>query len=481
MITRRIIILTILCFLFGYVESSSSALIKKIEIIEDTTARLRLVIKSKISSYSAIQLSHPFRLVINFKGFYVTKRQKRFFKPKGKIVSKIYIGNRKKGARIIFYSAKRSGFIYRIESKGEYLIITCWPKHKVRVRTGKYMPLPHPRKRIESLLSIHQRKKKTAEIIKDTKVPKEVPTYTGKKISVDFYKADLHNVFRLFSEISGKNIIVSDKVKGTITMSLKNVPWDFALDLILEIENLKKEERLNTYIITPIEKKEEGKGELIVKKVSKKAIYLARTLKKREEKIRNAQQIIKEAYELEKKRKLRKALLLYEKAAKLWEDNVELLKKTAYLYYTIGNFARSYYYARRAIKINPDDAEASLYGALSAVKLSKYEDAKLLFEMAVRGKPKIPEAYYDYALFLERQTKDIIHALAVYEEYEYLFGPILQTSLSIARLYSRLGEKQKACSKYKEILLSGFKLSSSLKKQIKKNIYELCGKRENRR
>ncbi len=470
---RMTIILTTLLLLFGYTKNSYPAFIEKIGIIEDTSSRLKLVIKSKFNSYNAVLLSHPFRLIIDFKGFYIRKNQKKLLKPKGKIISRIYIGNRKKGARIIFYSARRSGFRYRINSKGEYIIVTCWPKRKVKVRTGEYMDLPRPKRRIEKLLSSHRKKRKAEIDLENTKIP----TYTGKKISLEFYKADLHNVFRLFSEVSGKNIIVSDKVKGTITMSLKNVPWDFALDLILEVQNLKKEERLNTYIITPIEKKEKGKGELIVKKVSRDTIHLARALKKREEKIRNAQQIIRKAYELEKRGKVNKALLLYEKATELWKDNADLLKKTAYLYYTVGNFARAYYYANRALKINPDDSEASLYGALSAVKLSKDEDARLLFDMAIKGEPKIPEAYYDYALFLEKRGKDFIHALAVYEEYEDLFGPILQTSLSIARLYSQLGEKQKACDKYREILLSGFKISSYLRQQIEKNIDKLCGKR----
>ncbi len=472
---RRItILLTISLLLLGYTKSSYPAFVDKIGIIEDSSSRLKLVIKARINSYNAVLLSHPFRLIINLKGTYITKKQKKLIKPKGKIVSRIYIGNRKKGARLILYSSKRSGFRYRIDSKGEFLIVTCWPKRNVKVKTGEYMALPHPKRRIEKLLSAHRKKKDNINL-EDTKIP----TYTGKKISLEFYKADLHNVFRLFSEVSGKNIIVSDKVKGTITMSLRNVPWDFALDLILEVENLKKEEKLNTYIITPIEKKEKGKGELIVKKVPKDTIRLARALKKREEEIRNAQQIIRKAYELEKKGKVNKALLLYEKATELWKDNSDLLKKTAYLYYTVGNFARAYYYANKALKINPDDAEASLYGALSAVKLSKNEDAKLLFDMAIKGEPKIPEAYYDYAVFLEKQKKDPIHALAIYEEYEDQFGPILQTSLSIARLYSQLGEKQKACNKYREILLSGFKMTPSLKRQIMKNIDKLCGKKEN--
>ncbi|MCS7150524.1 MAG: type IV pilus secretin PilQ [Caldimicrobium sp.] len=57
--------------------------------------------------------------------------------------------------------------------------------------------------------------------------------YTGTPISVDFQEADLHAVFRIFAEIGNLNIIVSDKVKGNITLKVKQVPWDQILDIIL--------------------------------------------------------------------------------------------------------------------------------------------------------------------------------------------------------------------------------------------------------
>ncbi len=470
---RRIIVLS-LFFLVGYINITSAGLIKEIGIIEDTNSRLKVAVKAGFKSYNSLLLSSPARLLINLRGCYLSKKQPTLLRPKGKIVSKIYIGRRKKGTRMVLYAAnKRSGFRYRIDAKGEYLIITCWPRGKrLSFKKGQDMAIPSPRKGLKRLM-LSKRGKDTKLDYTTNKIPK----YTGKKISLEFYKADLHNVFRLFSEISGKNIIVSDKVKGALTMSLRNVPWDFALDLILEVENLKKEERLNTYIIEPIVKKEEGKGELIVKKVSDKTVHLARILKKREEERRKAQQIILKAYNLEKKGKIHKALSLYEKAANLWKDNADLLKKSAYLYYNTGNFSRSYYFANRALKINPNDAEAALYGALSAVKLKRIDDANIMFSMAIKGDPKIPEAFYDYALFLEEQ-KDYIHALSIYEEYEDLFGPILQTSLAIAKLYNRLGHREMACTKYKEILLSGFKIRLSTKRRIKEKINKLCKKKE---
>ena len=63
--------------------------------------------------------------------------------------------------------------------------------------------------------------------------------YTGEKISLDFYETDIKNVFRILREISGKNFIIDDDVKGKVTMTLdKPVPWDQILDLVLKMNQL---------------------------------------------------------------------------------------------------------------------------------------------------------------------------------------------------------------------------------------------------
>ncbi|MBW2085756.1 MAG: AMIN domain-containing protein, partial [Deltaproteobacteria bacterium] len=69
-------------------------------------------------------------------------------------------------------------------------------------------------------------------------VSPEGRTYTGKLISLDFQNADIHNILRLIGEVSGKNVVISDRVKGKVTLRLKNVPWDQALDIILASQNL---------------------------------------------------------------------------------------------------------------------------------------------------------------------------------------------------------------------------------------------------
>ncbi|OGQ59671.1 MAG: hypothetical protein A3J24_10180 [Deltaproteobacteria bacterium RIFCSPLOWO2_02_FULL_53_8] len=62
--------------------------------------------------------------------------------------------------------------------------------------------------------------------------------FTGKKIDIDMVDANLHDIFRLIAEVSNFNIIASDDIKGTITLRLKNVPWDQAFDIILKSKDL---------------------------------------------------------------------------------------------------------------------------------------------------------------------------------------------------------------------------------------------------
>lgn len=62
--------------------------------------------------------------------------------------------------------------------------------------------------------------------------------FTGHPISLDFKDGDIIDLFRLMSEISGLNIIVNPGISGKVSLSVKEVPWDQALDLILKTQGL---------------------------------------------------------------------------------------------------------------------------------------------------------------------------------------------------------------------------------------------------
>ena len=66
--------------------------------------------------------------------------------------------------------------------------------------------------------------------------------YTGQKLSFDFKDADIKNIFRLLAEISGLNIIVTADVNRKVTLRLVEVPWDQALELLINTNGLGKEQ-----------------------------------------------------------------------------------------------------------------------------------------------------------------------------------------------------------------------------------------------
>ena len=64
--------------------------------------------------------------------------------------------------------------------------------------------------------------------------PGAIKTYRGELVSFDFKDADVRDVLRILSDISGFNMVIAKNVEGSVTLKLNNIPWDQALDLVLE-------------------------------------------------------------------------------------------------------------------------------------------------------------------------------------------------------------------------------------------------------
>lgn len=67
-----------------------------------------------------------------------------------------------------------------------------------------------------------------------TTIPGAKKSYRGQLVSFDFKDADIRDVLRIIADISGFNMIIARNVTGTVTLKLANIPWDQALDVILE-------------------------------------------------------------------------------------------------------------------------------------------------------------------------------------------------------------------------------------------------------
>ncbi len=79
------------------------------------------------------------------------------------------------------------------------------------------------------------------------------PGYSGNKLSLDFRNTDVRSLLFAIADFTGLNIVISDTVTGNLTLRLKDVPWDQALDIILEQKGLGMQKTGNVIMIAPKE------------------------------------------------------------------------------------------------------------------------------------------------------------------------------------------------------------------------------------
>ncbi|GIW40430.1 MAG: hypothetical protein KatS3mg076_1007 [Candidatus Binatia bacterium] len=96
--------------------------------------------------------------------------------------------------------------------------------------------------------------------------------YTGRRISLDFKDADVHNVLRLLAEVSGLNIVATDDVQGKVTLKLHDVPWDQALDILLQAMGLESVQEGNVLRISTVRRLKEEREELARAQEAAKAV-----------------------------------------------------------------------------------------------------------------------------------------------------------------------------------------------------------------
>lgn len=75
--------------------------------------------------------------------------------------------------------------------------------------------------------------------------------YDGEKLSLNFQDIEVRSVLQLIADFTGLNLVASDTVTGSITLRLENVPWDQALDIILQTKGLDKRRMGNVLLVAP--------------------------------------------------------------------------------------------------------------------------------------------------------------------------------------------------------------------------------------
>ncbi len=77
--------------------------------------------------------------------------------------------------------------------------------------------------------------------------------YTGERLSLNFQNIEVRAVLQLIADFTGLNMVTSDAVRGNVTLRLKNVPWDQALDIILKSRGLGMRQSGNVIMVAPQE------------------------------------------------------------------------------------------------------------------------------------------------------------------------------------------------------------------------------------
>ncbi len=97
-------------------------------------------------------------------------------------------------------------------------------------------------------IRVHELKKEKKE-----KLERKTKRYTGERLSLDFQDIEVRAALKIIADFTNQNIVASDSVTGNITLHLKNVPWDEALDIILTTKGLGVRRRGNVILVAPAE------------------------------------------------------------------------------------------------------------------------------------------------------------------------------------------------------------------------------------
>src|SRR5437867_2862003 len=147
--------------------------------------------------------------------------------------------------------------------------------------------------------------------------PPPAPTNGQRLISFDFKDADVVNLLRILAAESNKNVVIGDDVKGKMSISLRNVPWDLALDTILETRGIRKIEKDTVLRIVSTEQLIKGREQTA-------RVEEARLKAESEVRAKAAEAQLKEQEAIDKKRAAEMALAELQARGPLREETIRL-------------------------------------------------------------------------------------------------------------------------------------------------------------
>ena len=173
------------------------------------------------------------------------------------------------GDRQVMFAARMKGPVeYSVNLIGSTLVFRAQDGPFAEIAADKLSSIVVPVERMERDSGFAKDSDRMAEVIESLS-PIEVenvsstkaglgfaidtePQYSGESVNMVFENAELRQVMLFLGEIEHKNMIIPDSVKGKISLKLVDVPWDQALELVLEIGQLGKKEKGNVIQILPL-------------------------------------------------------------------------------------------------------------------------------------------------------------------------------------------------------------------------------------
>lgn len=235
----------------GYVEKIA---------FDKTADKERVIISaSKLMGYTASRDSAR-TLVITFDKMYVPDDLKTKI-PEGsfKVIEGVYSSQTKSGERPVtaVKIVLKDAVPHLVREEGNQLIVD--------VDIANMPQSPSMTKEVDKIRAT-QPEPKAREIKVEKKEGKE---YKGQKITADFQDANIRSVFRLIAEVSGLNIVAGEDVKGLVTMKLTEVPWDQALETIMDIQQLGTKVQGNVIVVMPADKLKKAEEQRLKEDVSR--------------------------------------------------------------------------------------------------------------------------------------------------------------------------------------------------------------------
>ena len=207
-----------------------------------------------VGDYSHFVLENPSRIVLDLNN-YQSQLAKKDFPIDAPFVTGARVGDDQEKVRIVLDTPGNAAPSYGVNVEGDKIVVSVAKPTKAQIveptPVVEIKDSPKAAAKVEDLdepeevmpVSTKPAVKAQAKTIKldapKAKIAADTKkNYSGRRMSLDFQDADVENVLRLIAEVSNLNIITDEDVKGTLSIRLINVPWDQALDVILQTKAL---------------------------------------------------------------------------------------------------------------------------------------------------------------------------------------------------------------------------------------------------